>query len=71
MRNGVANLVSEVSGLPQYHVDKIRNLKARQHNRFEPKGDPSLQNSLEMARSLLKFNFGSTSNNSKIQRRYW
>ena len=45
MRNGVANLVSEVSGLPQYHVDKIRNLKARQHNRFEPKGDPSLQNS--------------------------
>ncbi|RLP62853.1 hypothetical protein L150_01556 [Candida albicans Ca529L] len=65
MRNGVANLVSEVSGSPQYHVDKIRNLKARQHNRFEPKGDPSLQNSLEMARSLLKFNFGSTSNNSK------
>lgn len=65
MRNGIANLVSEVSGLPQYHIDKIRQLKARQHNRFEPKGDPSLQNSLEMARSLLKFNFGSTSNNTK------
>ncbi|EMG50970.1 SSL1 General transcription and DNA repair factor IIH subunit SSL1 [Candida maltosa Xu316] len=65
MRNGVANLVSEVSGSPQYHIDKIRQLKARQHNRFEPKGDPSLQNSLEMARSLLKFNFGTASNNSK------
>lgn len=65
MRNGVANLVSEVSGLPQYHIDKIRQLKSRQHNRFEPKGDPSLQNSLEMARSLLKYNFGSKSNNTK------
>lgn len=65
MRNGVANLVSEVSGLPQYHIDKIRQLKSRQHNRFEPKGDPSLQNSLQMARSLLKYNFGSKSNNTK------
>lgn len=58
MRNGVANLVSEVSGLPQHHLDKIRALKARQHNRFEPKGDPSLQNALELARSLLAANFG-------------
>ncbi|CAK9440358.1 uncharacterized protein LODBEIA_P44580 [Lodderomyces beijingensis] len=65
MRNGVANLISEVSGSPQYHIDKLRLLKARQHNKFEPKGDPSLQNSLEMARSLLKFNFGTTSNNTK------
>ncbi|KAI5952026.1 hypothetical protein KGF54_005101 [Candida jiufengensis] len=65
MRNGVANLVSEVSGSPQYHIDKLRQLKARQHNKFEPKGDPSLQNTLEMARSLLKFNFGTTSNNTK------
>ncbi|EGW33515.1 uncharacterized protein SPAPADRAFT_60859 [Spathaspora passalidarum NRRL Y-27907] len=65
MRNGVANLVSEVSGSPQYHLDKIRQLKARQHNKFEPKGDPSLQNSLEMARSLLKYNFGSNANNTK------
>lgn len=65
MRNGVANLVSEVNGLPQYHIDKLRQLKARQHNKFEPKGDPSLQNTLEMARSLLKFNFGTSSNNTK------
>ncbi|ODV77115.1 TFIIH basal transcription factor complex, subunit SSL1 [Suhomyces tanzawaensis NRRL Y-17324] len=58
MRNGVSNVISEVSGLPQYHIDKIRQLKARQHNRYEPKGDPSLQNSLEMARSMLMYNFG-------------
>lgn len=65
MRNGVAQLVSEVNGSPQYHIDKIRQLKARQHNRFEPKGDPSLQNSLEMARSLLMHNFGNNLNDNK------
>jgi transcription initiation factor TFIIH subunit 2 len=65
MRNGISNLISEVSGLPQYHIDKIRYLKSRQHNKFEPKGDPSLQNSLEMARSLLINNFGNNSKNSK------
>ncbi|GEQ67596.1 hypothetical protein JCM33374_g1261 [Metschnikowia sp. JCM 33374] len=53
MRNGVAQVVSEVSGSPQHHVDKIRALKARQHNRYEPKGDPSLQNALELSRSLV------------------
>lgn len=58
MRNGVAQVVSEVSGLPQHHVDKIRALKSRQHNRFEPKGDPSLQNALELSRSLLNLNLG-------------
>lgn len=69
MRNGVAQVVSEVSGLPQQHIDKIRSLKSRQHNRFEPKGDPSLQNALELSRSLLNSNFGrpgaATSKNSK------
>lgn len=65
MRNGVANLVSEVNGSPQYHIDKVRQLKARQHNRFEPQGDPSLQNSLEMARSMLAYNFGSNINENK------
>ncbi|KAG7194602.1 uncharacterized protein KQ657_004278 [Scheffersomyces spartinae] len=66
MRNGVATLISEVSSSPQYHLDNIRHVKARQHNKFEPKGDPSLQNSLEMARSLLMYNFGnnSTTNNN-------
>ncbi|RLV96062.1 Suppressor of stem-loop protein 1 [Spathaspora sp. JA1] len=62
MRNGLAYLITEVNGSPQYHIDKIRQLKSRQHNKFEPKGDPSLQNSLEMARSLLKYN---SNNNEK------
>ncbi|KAF3985642.1 hypothetical protein FT663_05215 [Candidozyma haemuli var. vulneris] len=69
MRNGMAHLVSEVSGSPQYHLDKIRTLKSRQHNRYEPKGDPSLQNALELARSLLTANFegmaSSSNKNSK------
>ena len=29
MRNGVSNLVSEVNGLPQYHIDKLRLLRSR------------------------------------------
>lgn len=65
MRNGISHLVSEANGSPQYHIDKIRQLRARQHNRFEPKGDPSLQNALELSRSLLKYNFGSNMNESK------
>lgn len=65
MRNGVATLVSEVSSSPQYHLDNLRQVKARQHNKFEPKGDPSLQNALEMARSLLMYNFGNNANESK------
>ncbi|CAH2355501.1 general transcription and DNA repair factor IIH subunit Ssl1p [[Candida] railenensis] len=66
MRNGIAYLVSEVSGSPQLHLEKIRQLRARSHNRYEPKGDPSLQNALEMSRSLLKISFGNNNNrNSK------
>ncbi|CAK7901495.1 general transcription and DNA repair factor IIH subunit Ssl1p [[Candida] anglica] len=65
MRNGVAYLVSEVNGSPQTHLEKIRQLRARQHNRYEPKGDPSLQNALEMSRSLLKVSFGQNNRNSK------
>lgn len=66
MRNGMAHLVSEVSGLPLYHLDKLKNLRSRQHNRFEPKGDPSLQNALELSRSLLTSNFqGITSTSNK------
>lgn len=65
MRNGVSNLVSEVNGLPQYHIDKLRLLRSRQHNRFEPKGDPLLQNSLEMARAMLKYNFGTNMDDNK------
>lgn len=48
MRNGIATVVSEVSGNP---VDHINNLKMFKKN--EPKGDPSLQNALEMSRGLL------------------
>lgn len=65
LRNGVAQVVSEVSGLPQLHIDKIRTLKARQHNRYEPKGDPSLQNGLELARLLLLLSFGQSASASK------
>lgn len=57
MRNGVATVVSRVSGLPQEHLEKIRLLRSR-HNKFEPKGDPLLQNGLELARLLLNANFG-------------
>lgn len=63
MRNGISYLVSEVSGSPQSHIEKIREIRARQHNRYEPKGDPSLQNALEMSRSLLKVSFGNNNNN--------
>lgn len=65
MRNGISHLISEVNGSPQFHIDKIRQLRARQHNRFEPKGDPSLQNALELARSLLRYNFGNNINDTK------
>jgi transcription initiation factor TFIIH subunit 2 len=48
MRNGIAQLLSQVSGNPQDHIDALKSLK-----KIEPKGDPSLQNALEMARGLL------------------
>lgn len=48
MRNGVAQLVSQVSGNPQDHIDALKSIR-----RQEPKGNPSLQNALEMSRGLL------------------
>ncbi|CDK29017.1 unnamed protein product [Kuraishia capsulata CBS 1993] len=48
MRNGLAQLVSEVSGNPFDHIEALNKLK-----RVEPQGDPSLQNALEMSRGLL------------------
>lgn len=48
MRNGIAQLLSQVSGNPQDHIDILKSIK-----KLEPKGDPSLQNALEMARGLL------------------
>ncbi|OWB76300.1 hypothetical protein B5S32_g450 [[Candida] boidinii] len=48
MRNGLAHLVSEVSGNPYDHIEALKSL-----NFLEPQGDPSLQNALEMSRGLL------------------
>lgn len=48
MRNGLAQLISQVSGNPQDHIDALKLIRKQ-----EPKGSPSLQNALEMARGLL------------------
>ncbi|AMD21198.1 HEL082Cp [Eremothecium sinecaudum] len=48
MRNGVAHLASQVSGNPQEHIEALKMIRKQ-----EPKGNPSLQNALEMARGLL------------------
>ncbi|CCE63386.1 hypothetical protein TPHA_0E02960 [Tetrapisispora phaffii CBS 4417] len=48
MRNGLANLLSPIGGNPQAHIDALKSIR-----REEPKGNPSLQNALEMARGLL------------------
>ncbi|CCH43771.1 General transcription factor IIH subunit 2 [Wickerhamomyces ciferrii] len=48
MRNGIGQLVSQVGGNPQEHIDALKSIK-----KLEPKGDPSLQNALEMSRGLL------------------
>ncbi|OBA20802.1 TFIIH basal transcription factor complex, subunit SSL1 [Metschnikowia bicuspidata var. bicuspidata NRRL YB-4993] len=58
MRNGVASVVLALSGLPQQHIDRLRAVRARQHNRYEPQGDPLLQNALELARLLLVLALG-------------
>lgn len=48
MRNGLAHMISQVSGNPQDHVDALKSIRKQ-----EPKGNPSLQNALEMTRGLL------------------
>jgi len=48
MRDGLAVRVSDMSGNPNDHVTAIKNLRGT-----EPKGNPSLQNGLEMARAAL------------------
>lgn len=50
MRNGIATVISDLSGNP---IDHINNLKSYKINNNEAKGDPSLQNALEMSRGLL------------------
>jgi transcription initiation factor TFIIH subunit 2 len=48
MRDGLAMLVSELDGNPHQHIVALQALRKQ-----EPKGVPSLQNALEMARGLL------------------
>jgi len=48
MQDGLAIRVSEMSGNPNDHISALKNLRGT-----EPKGNPSLQNALEMARGTL------------------
>ncbi|KAL9103668.1 MAG: hypothetical protein Q9163_001327 [Psora crenata] len=48
MRDGLAIHVSDMSGNPDDHISRLQTLRAQ-----EPKGLPSLQNALEMARGAL------------------
>lgn len=48
MRDGLAIRVSDMSGNPNNHIGKLQALRDQ-----EPKGNPSLQNALDMARAAL------------------
>ncbi|KAK9369439.1 Ssl1-like-domain-containing protein [Lipomyces kononenkoae] len=48
MRDGLANLVSQLGGNPTEHIAALQALRKK-----DPSGDPSLQNALEMARGAL------------------
>jgi transcription initiation factor TFIIH subunit 2 len=48
MRDGVGVRISDMSGNPADHIEKLKSLRPQ-----EPKGNPSLQNALEMARAAL------------------
>lgn len=52
MRDGLAVRVSDMSGNPNDHVGSLQALRAE-----EPKGNPGLQNALDMARGALLFVF--------------
>lgn len=49
MRDGVAVRVSDMSGNPTEHIERLRTWNADK----EPSGNPSLQNALEMCRGAL------------------
>jgi transcription initiation factor TFIIH subunit 2 len=51
MRDGVAMHISEMSGNPADHIDWLRSWEKK----FEPRGNPSLQNALEMCRGDLLY----------------
>lgn len=48
MKSGLAQILTQVTGNPQVHIDALKTLR-----KLEPKGNCSLQNALEMARGLL------------------
>ena len=48
MRDGLAIRISDMSGNPNDHINAVKGLR-----QTEPKGNPSLQNGLEMARAAL------------------
>lgn len=50
MRDGVAVRISEMSGNPVEHITAIQRLRQE-----EPKGNPSLQNALDMSRAALLY----------------
>jgi transcription initiation factor TFIIH subunit 2 len=52
MHDGVCIRVSELSGNPAEHVAAIQGLRSKEDGK-EPKGAPSLQNALELARATL------------------
>lgn len=52
MHDGVCIRVSELSGNPAEHVAAIQGLRSKENGK-EPKGAPSLQNALELARATL------------------
>lgn len=50
MRDGIAVRVSDMSGNPSDHISNLQALRAE-----DPKGQPSLQNALDMARASLLY----------------
>lgn len=48
MKDGIATRISDMSGNPNDHINAVKALRGT-----EPKGNPSLQNALEMARAAL------------------
>jgi transcription initiation factor TFIIH subunit 2 len=48
MRDGIAVRISDMSGNPTEHIEKLKLLREQ-----EPQGNPSLQNALEMSRAAL------------------
>ncbi|KAG0647870.1 General transcription and DNA repair factor IIH subunit ssl1 [Hyphodiscus hymeniophilus] len=48
MRDGIAVRISDMSGNPAEHIERLKALRGQ-----EPKGNPSLQNALEMSRAAL------------------